>query len=131
MESASRQWHGAAVGNVRIVNPGDKGVIISISRSPASSIGSSAETLMFEGATGRSINAGAGQSRALATQGVMIGLHAGRFAGWGLRWLYFLSGVSGAIMVGSGLVLWTVRSEEHTSELQPLMRISYAVFCLK
>src|SRR3546814_2378120 len=30
-------------------------------------------------------------------------------------------------IVGSGLV----RSEEHTSELQSLMRISYAVFCLK
>src|SRR3546814_2074182 len=27
------------------------------------------------------------------------------------------------------LLLW--RSEEHTSELQSLMRISYAVFCLK
>src|SRR3546814_10264326 len=28
--------------------------------------------------------------------------------------------------------LWrSVRSEEHTSELQSLMRISYAVFCLK
>src|SRR3546814_6020585 len=26
---------------------------------------------------------------------------------------------------------WTERSEEHTSELQSLMRISYAVFCLK
>src|SRR3546814_3150003 len=26
--------------------------------------------------------------------------------------------------------LWQVRSEEHTSELQSLMRISYAVFCL-
>src|SRR3546814_7892866 len=26
---------------------------------------------------------------------------------------------------------WTGRSEEHTSELQSLMRISYAVFCLK
>src|SRR3546814_10073235 len=26
---------------------------------------------------------------------------------------------------------WLVRSEEHTSELQSLMRISYAVFCLK
>src|SRR3546814_5849634 len=26
---------------------------------------------------------------------------------------------------------WTQRSEEHTSELQSLMRISYAVFCLK
>src|SRR3546814_4930595 len=27
--------------------------------------------------------------------------------------------------------LLTLRSEEHTSELQSLMRISYAVFCLK
>src|SRR3546814_4969278 len=26
---------------------------------------------------------------------------------------------------------WVWRSEEHTSELQSLMRISYAVFCLK
>src|SRR3546814_5490537 len=37
-------------------------------------------------------------------------------------------GVSAASFVAeSGLV----RSEEHTSELQSLMRISYAVFCLK
>src|SRR3546814_2472338 len=28
-------------------------------------------------------------------------------------------------------VSWSSRSEEHTSELQSLMRISYAVFCLK
>src|SRR3546814_8600602 len=27
--------------------------------------------------------------------------------------------------------VWWGRSEEHTSELQSLMRISYAVFCLK
>src|SRR3546814_2706330 len=30
-----------------------------------------------------------------------------------------------------GLLERLVRSEEHTSELQSLMRISYAVFCLK
>src|SRR3546814_2854602 len=29
------------------------------------------------------------------------------------------------------LVISVIRSEEHTSELQSLMRISYAVFCLK
>src|SRR3546814_5423681 len=33
------------------------------------------------------------------------------------------------IMVRRGIVL--MRSEEHTSELQSLMRISYAVFCLQ
>src|SRR3546814_2313751 len=31
----------------------------------------------------------------------------------------------------AGIVLTPNRSEEHTSELQSLMRISYAVFCLK
>src|SRR3546814_11289686 len=32
---------------------------------------------------------------------------------------------------GAGCLIVRPRSEEHTSELQPLMRISYAVFCLK
>src|SRR3546814_9852955 len=32
---------------------------------------------------------------------------------------------------GSDWLRYTYRSEEHTSELQSLMRISYAVFCLK
>src|SRR3546814_10141085 len=36
-------------------------------------------------------------------------------------------------LIGSALALGMIvkRSEEHTSELQSLMRISYAVFCLK
>src|SRR3546814_13432205 len=32
---------------------------------------------------------------------------------------------------GQGRNFAAIRSEEHTSELQSLMRISYAVFCLK
>src|SRR3546814_10830645 len=32
---------------------------------------------------------------------------------------------------GDAIVQHLARSEEHTSELQSLMRISYAVFCLK
>src|SRR3546814_2540508 len=39
-----------------------------------------------------------------------------------------------SIMLASGLPMMeglVIRSEEHTSELQSLMRISYAVFCLK
>src|SRR3546814_1313807 len=55
-----------------------------------------------------------------------------------IRALYFVV----AAQSGTGMwrILWcppfpygpaTGRSEEHTSELQSLMRISYAVFCLK
>src|SRR3546814_10467241 len=53
-----------------------------------------------------------------------------------------LDGNIGCMVNGAGLAMATMdiiklngafpkRSEEHTSELQSLMRISYAVFCLK
>src|SRR3546814_6742432 len=46
-----------------------------------------------------------------------------------------VSGVGGPkLIAGTGrddVHMIVVRSEEHTSELQSLMRISYAVFCLK
>src|SRR3546814_10796118 len=37
--------------------------------------------------------------------------------------------IIGTMLMGGAALLF--RSEEHTSELQSLMRISYAVFCLK
>src|SRR3546814_6921266 len=40
-------------------------------------------------------------------------------------------GVTGTLTVPSYMTLANGRSEEHTSELQSLMRISYAVFFLK
>src|SRR3546814_4406754 len=39
--------------------------------------------------------------------------------------------VAGEYLVGIDALKLKGRSEEHTSELQSLMRISYAVFCLK
>src|SRR3546814_2531333 len=65
------------------------------------------------------------------TLGVLIGL--------GVYIIYRepeLSGVIAAAMVINNLIaglsgILVPRSEEHTSELQSLMRISYAVFCLK
>src|SRR3546814_4161144 len=41
-------------------------------------------------------------------------------------------GIEGGVLAaGIGVEVAADRSEEHTSELQSLMRISYAVFCLK
>src|SRR3546814_3866369 len=44
-----------------------------------------------------------------------------------LAWIYGGGAVTLALLAS----IWRPRSEEHTSELQSLMRISYAVFCLK
>src|SRR3546814_4335850 len=47
-------------------------------------------------------------------------------------WPILISGITAVIYVRLDVVMLTWwRSEEHTSELQSLMRISYAVFCLK
>src|SRR3546814_1117088 len=46
----------------------------------------------------------------------------------------FLTSAEAAYITGAELPVdggGAIRSEEHTSELQSLMRISYAVFCLK
>src|SRR3546814_2357540 len=42
-----------------------------------------------------------------------------------------LTAILGAVFHVVAQVIEAIRSEEHTSELQSLMRISYAVFCLK
>src|SRR3546814_6334293 len=54
------------------------------------------------------------------------------FLGWA-NWLIVPIALLGAVIgsLSSSNVGRNFRSEEHTSELQSLMRISYAVFCLK
>src|SRR3546814_1286347 len=57
----------------------------------------------------------------------------GKHAGMGIGGAALLSFGSFLMVLGLYFALRMVfpdRSEEHTSELQPLMRISYAVFCL-
>src|SRR3546814_1754910 len=81
-------------------------------------------------------------SRFERTLFMTIFLVLGLFAGLYLLWLLFRLAVY-ALPVASGISLafWMrdhdygylaaiLRSEEHTSELQSLMRISYAVFCM-
>src|SRR3546814_2072029 len=57
-------------------------------------------------------------------------LHEWALAGRGLAWRSMWE-VSGDLAAGRLRTVLQDRSEEHTSELQSLMRISYAVFCLK
>lgn len=50
---------------------------------------------------------------ARTTQTVMLNLHEGLFVGaWG-RWVYFCAGLLGCAMIGTGMVLWTVKRRRH------------------
>src|SRR3546814_1536496 len=57
-----------------------------------------------------------------------LSLHRGNGDEIGLK---YLAGKQECLIVKTGEGYCRDRSEEHTSELQSLMRISYAVFCLK
>src|SRR3546814_2164726 len=84
-----------------------------------------------------------GQQRLDARNGGMdiavdpAGRHGGsapRLVPIGARWMSVHASLPRPVTVspaGSRSVRTFLRSEEHTSELQSLMRISYAVFCLK
>src|SRR3546814_5845603 len=72
--------------------------------------------------TGYTNGTATGSGSTLAFTGIGKALVEGQFFSLvigGRRYLYSANGAG------------TTRSEEHTSELQSLMRISYAVFCLK
>ncbi|MGC4027629.1 MAG: PepSY-associated TM helix domain-containing protein [Steroidobacteraceae bacterium] len=73
-------------------------------------------TLRFDALTGARLPDAPPPGAVLATSDTLFALHEGRFAGTGLRWLYFVSGLLGCAMIGTGLVLWTVkRRKQHES----------------
>src|SRR3546814_7325441 len=67
-----------------------------------------------------------GGTAALLAVQVLRGLNLPRWMAWLVAAVFFVALLSNAV---GGLD--KIRSEEHTSELQALMRISYAVVCLK
>ncbi|MDP1028154.1 PepSY-associated TM helix domain-containing protein [Sphingomonas sp. KR1UV-12] len=103
---------GGPIGYIEVSDPGDAAARITLGQSPASTLSARSPRLAYDGVSGRLIWRAPDPGAASATAGVMVGLHAGRFADTGLRWIYFLCGVAGTLMVASGLVLWTVKRRE-------------------
>ncbi|GGI88955.1 membrane protein [Polymorphobacter multimanifer] len=108
VEDAERRF-GAPAGAVSVDLPGDAAARVTISRAPTSMLSTRTPSLTYDGVSGALVWESPAPGGAAVTAGAMIGLHAGRFADDGLRLVYFLCGVAGSIMVGSGLVLWTVK----------------------
>ncbi len=63
-------------------------------------------TSLYEGIDGRFIGEGAGPPAAYRTYQFISGLHRAQFGGAAFRWLYFLLGSAGCVMLASGMRLW-------------------------
>ncbi|WP_294294210.1 PepSY-associated TM helix domain-containing protein [uncultured Sphingomonas sp.] len=100
---------GGPAGFIEVTQPGDVVSRVTVSRTPGSMLNTRTPLATYDGATGKLVWQSPAPGGAAATAGVMIGLHAGRFGDTTMRWLYFLCGVAGTLMVASGLILWTVK----------------------
>ncbi|PMV00092.1 PepSY domain-containing protein, partial [Pseudomonas sp. MPBD4-3] len=95
------------VGRLVVNNPSDANASVNVVRASADRVVHDfGSTVSFNGNTGERLRVSAEQSLPAAIGGSFYGLHMGRFAGPVLRWLYFICGLAGTAMIGTGLVIW-------------------------
>jgi len=102
---AGREWGGGVPYFVRVWWPGDAGGYVEFRRSYGNEVAMNLDQLYFDAGTGQLLRSF--QARpAMGVQRFLSGLHFIQFRHWPLRWLYFVMGLGGCVMIGAGMVFW-------------------------
>ena len=109
VREAQTRWGRDGVGRITINNPGDAAARVVVVRADRERVSVSPQYMLFDGVSGHLLQTKDSVDAAAETRGVMYALHLGRFADTTLRWFYFLVSLAGTAMVGTGLVMWTVK----------------------
>ena len=112
VRQAQERWGRDNVGRVNAVNPGDAAARVAVSRGDPGRVSMSPQYMEFDGVTGKLLTVRENVGAAAETRGVLYALHLGRFSDTATRWLYFLVSFMGTAMVGTGLVMWTVKRRQ-------------------
>ncbi|MBU1350682.1 MAG: PepSY domain-containing protein [Gammaproteobacteria bacterium] len=112
VRQGQERWGQYNVSRVIIANPGDSAARVSVVRGEAGRVSMSPQYMVFDGASGQLLQTKDTVGPAAETRGVMYALHLGRFGDVPMRWLYFIVSLAGTAMVGTGLVMWTVKRRQ-------------------
>lgn len=120
LATADQIWGKDVLGNSRvdhfhISHPGDQNSVVSMESISPYPFARAAEDphLFFNGATGEILSAGQREDADVTKVGAtLFRLHEGNFAKPLVRWLYFLGGLLGVVMIGTGLILWSVKRKQ-------------------
>ncbi len=69
----------------------------------------STDTATFDRASGMLLGTTQVDRPFYLTQRVFAGLHFGQYGGLAVRWLYFCLGLAGAVMIGTGVILFSIK----------------------
>ncbi|MDM0120617.1 PepSY-associated TM helix domain-containing protein [Variovorax arabinosiphilus] len=112
VRQAQARWGHDNINRVTITHGGDAAARVSVSRGDQGRASVSPQYMLFEGSTGQLLETKDHVGPAAETRGVMYALHLGRFGDTVTRWLYFIVSLAGTAMVGTGLVMWTVKRRQ-------------------
>lgn len=107
---AEARWgQEASVSRIDVQYPGDRNATVTLQRGPGQGLSHETDKLRFAGASGELLGDSGALAPAATTRQLLYGLHVARFAPELLRWFFFVSGLTGCLMIATGLVLWTVK----------------------
>ena len=107
LAQAREHWASGRAGRLTVNHPGDANASVNVFPHNADHVVQDfGRSLSFGGIDGQLLKEAVPQSLPMAIGGSFVGLHMGLFAGPVLRWLYFLCGLAGTAMIGTGLVIW-------------------------
>lgn len=112
VRQAQSRWGQNNIERVIITHPGDAAARVTVTRGELARVSMSPQYMLFDGGTGALLRIKDSVGPAAETRGVMYALHVGRFSDTVTRWLYFLVSLAGTAMVGTGLVMWTVKRRQ-------------------
>lgn len=117
LRAGAEQWPGDDIDRLVVNNPGDANATVAVFPDLRDSfIHDFGAGATFNGVSGELITAPVPRGGPMRVSGAMYGLHLGEFAGPLLRWLYFVFGIAGTAMIGTGLVMWlTKRQVKHAN----------------
>lgn len=115
LENAQHEWKNNPIGSINIIAPSTNQAQIELRALHGESVAhrNVYQTLNFDGVTGQKITDKNDRlnnpSIPMGIYNVVTTLHEARGVDLALRWLLFLSGIVGTLMVATGLILWCVK----------------------
>jgi len=123
MERASASWGGAQPWSVAVTHAGDAASYVEVRRSYADQVTMNRDQIYFDAATGEVLHRFEA-APVMSAQRFIAGLHFIQFDHWPLRWLYFVLGLSGCVMIATGYIYWLeTRRKRHAQLGLPGVRI--------
>lgn len=97
---------GVRVNWASIEHPSDSSAVIAFGTDHSRRVAWDMQQVYYDAATGEFLHQTAPPAAGYLTYSWLGGLHMAQFGGAALRWLYFLMGLAGCVMLASGMQVW-------------------------